>query len=243
MNHAFENMIANLQQIFDDVCSELSIDLSIEGLYAQPPSSDHDIAGTLDRAVVHLLEAESHGLGYALQVKEVSAAVDLVKGLLERLKAEQSVEWASTLPISKDNVVELGGHNDSWGGLSLFKDKGPDEANYQVSRKGANVFVEIDHQSETNFFTDLSSQISRGGLFVATYDVLRAGTLLNVFLSLPCGRSFPLEGSVAWVREIENCADGASPGMGITFKQLTSELRTAIYRYMIERPPLLFEVA
>lgn len=243
MKEAFENMIANLRRILEEVGSELSLDLSIEGLYSRPSSSGQDIAGTLDRAVWHLLEAESPRLSDVLQAKEVVAATDLIRGLLERLKAEQSVEWALMLPVSKEKFFESGLSNDTRGGLSLFRGKAGESSEHRVSRQGATVFVEIDHDSETNFFTDLTSNIDRGGLFVATYDVLRAGTPLNIFLSLPGGRSFPLQGRVSWVREYENCTEGTSPGMGITFKQLTSEISSAICRYMTERPPFLFETA
>jgi uncharacterized protein (TIGR02266 family) len=239
MFNAFDKMIVNFQQILDDACAELSLDLlSIEELYSRQSLCGQDFADTLDRAVRHLLQAESDRIGYALQVKEVRLAEDIILGVLERLKAEKSTEWAPTLP-----VAEFDGGSHSPDGLSALGDEGMDGASSRVSRKGATVFVEVAHDSETNFFTDLSSEITRGGLFVATYDILRTGTPLNVHLSLPCGRSFPLQGSVSWVREYENCAEGASPGMGITFQQLSSELKAAVNRYMTVRPPLLFEMA
>lgn len=239
MFNAFDKMTANLQQILDEVCSELNLDRSLESIYSQGSSAGQDVAGTLDLAVWHLLEAESDGLSYVLQAREVSAAADLVRDVLEQLLAEQSTEWATTLPVLK----ETGCGNDLPIGLSALRDEGTDGTDYWFSRNGATVFVEIDHDSETNFFTDLTSDINRGGLFVATYNILSAGTSLNLYISLPSGHSFPLQGSVSWVREFESCTEGASPGMGITFKQLTSELTAAICRYMTERPPLLFEMA
>ncbi|MCU0664153.1 MAG: PilZ domain-containing protein [Myxococcota bacterium] len=213
MKDEFDKMIANLERTVDELCHELNLDVTIEGLYSLGSLHGKNVADTLDSAVRHLLEAGSPGLHCVLQAKKVSAATDLVRGVLEQFKAEQSTDGET------------------------------DVASSRVSRRGAKVFVKIDHISETNFFTDLSSEISRGGLFVATYDVLSAGTSLSVFLSLPCGRSFPLKGSVSWVREFENCAGGASPGMGITFQRLSAELTAAVNRYMAKRPPLLFEMA
>jgi uncharacterized protein (TIGR02266 family) len=243
MFDAFDRMIVNLQQMLDELRFELKLDLSLEDLYCARACCGEDIAGFLDSAVRHLLQAESERLSYVLQAQEVRFAEDLLRGVFEQLKAQQTMAWALALPVESEESFSFGCGADSIDGLSALEDVVTDEARYRVARRGATVFVEIDHDSETNFFTDLSFEISRGGLFVATYDVLSEGTPLNVFLSLPCGRSFPLQGSVSWVREFESCAEGASPGMGITFKQLTMEHTSAISRYMTERPPLFFEMA
>jgi uncharacterized protein (TIGR02266 family) len=221
MDRSFENMVENFQKVIGEVCSEWNYSLSAESLYSICSSREQGMADALDCAVRHLLKAESKDLGDAARGEEIRVAKGLVGKVLEQIKNESS----------------------SWGLDGSAGDEGSCEVRSGVLRKGSTVFVDIDHESETNFFTDITSEISRGGLFVATYDILRAGTPVNIQLSLPCGRSFPMQGFVSWVREFESCAEGASPGMGVTFKNLTAEFTAAISNYMAKRPPLLFEMA
>lgn len=221
MDRSFENMVVNFQKVIGEACSEWKCSLSVESLYSVCSSREQEMAEALDCAVRHLLNAESTDLGEAVRAAEIRVAKDLVGKVVEQIKVEPSRQGL---------------------GRSVSAE-GASKAQSEVLRKGSTVFVDIDHESETNFFTDITSEISRGGLFVATYDILRAGTPLNIQLSLPCGRSFPMQGFVSWVREFESCAEGASPGMGVTFKNLTTEFTSAISSYMAERPPLLFETA
>ena len=45
--------------------------------------------------------------------------------------------------------------------------------------------VEVDHQSEHNFFTGFMENISSGGLFVATYGLMEIGQRLEVSFTVP----------------------------------------------------------
>lgn len=103
------------------------------------------------------------------------------------------------------------------------------------------VEVEIGYQSETNFFTGLSMDISTGGLFVASYDVPLVGTPVNVNFNLPGGPIMSLDGVVRWVREYNPVTPDMVPGFGVSFVNLSPAEETAINDYLARSSPLLYE--
>lgn len=103
------------------------------------------------------------------------------------------------------------------------------------------IAVEIGFQSETNFFTGLSMDISTGGLFVATYDVPPVGTRINVNFSLPHGPMLSLDGVVRWVREYNPAIPEMVPGIGVSFVNLSLADEAAINEYLAWSAPLLYE--
>jgi len=103
------------------------------------------------------------------------------------------------------------------------------------------VEVEIGYQSETNFFTGLSTDISAGGLFVASYDVPPLGTPVNVNFRLPGGPMMSLDGVVRWARELNPVNPEMVPGFGVSFEHLDPAEEQAINRYLAHSAPLLYE--
>ena len=101
--------------------------------------------------------------------------------------------------------------------------------------------VDIGIHSETNFFTGFSMDISSGGLFVSTYDVLPVGTELNVNFSLPHGPVLSLDGTVNWVREYNSTQPDQAPGMGIRFTHISREDEEHINRYISQHDPLFYD--
>lgn len=107
--------------------------------------------------------------------------------------------------------------------------------------KRVHIEADIGFQSETNFFTGFGGNISNGGIFVATYDLLHIGTELTVSFVLPSGHQVTTRGRVTWVREpIEHDSD-LTPGMGVEFEELTDEDRTAVQAFIDRRTPLFFD--
>lgn len=97
--------------------------------------------------------------------------------------------------------------------------------------------VDIGFFSESNFYSGLTQDISEGGLFVATHQLLPVGTHVSVTFTLPGVREIQADGVVTWVREpLEG-----RPGMGIRFAQLRSEDQATIHRFIQKRPPLYHE--
>jgi uncharacterized protein (TIGR02266 family) len=107
---------------------------------------------------------------------------------------------------------------------------------------GARVFLEVDIGllSDSNFYTGLSQDLSRGGLFVATYQPKPAGTTVRVYFVLPDGHEVNADGVVRWTREE---SDDSPPGMGIAFQTLQDDDQRAIERFCEERAPLYHDSA
>jgi uncharacterized protein (TIGR02266 family) len=98
--------------------------------------------------------------------------------------------------------------------------------------------VEISLSSESEFFTGLTGDISRGGILIRTYKNLPVGTALALTFTLPEG-SVSGTGKVRWIREQE---DGSTRTVGVVFEELPEESRQAIERFCATRPPLYYDV-
>lgn len=95
--------------------------------------------------------------------------------------------------------------------------------------------VQIDMETDANFFIGYTTNISSGGLFIATYDPLARGEFIKVTFSLPHRvKPFELLGEVCWSREYNEMHEGVTPGMGINFVDLSEEDKTSI-NYFIDK--------
>jgi uncharacterized protein (TIGR02266 family) len=101
--------------------------------------------------------------------------------------------------------------------------------------------VDIGIQSETNFFTGFSQDISSGGLFIATYDILSMGTPMNVNFNLPRGPVLSLDGTVCWIREYNETTPDIFPGMGVRFENLSGGDEKAINHFIAKNPPIFYD--
>ncbi|MFO0682404.1 MAG: TIGR02266 family protein [Sandaracinus sp.] len=102
--------------------------------------------------------------------------------------------------------------------------------------------ADIGLHSATQFFTGLSGDISRGGLFVATWAPLPLGTEVTVSFVLPGGHPITAPGLVTWIREAQGEGIGeGSPGMGVRFVALSPGDRAAIERFLQRRPALFHD--
>lgn len=100
--------------------------------------------------------------------------------------------------------------------------------------------VAVDLESEHNFYTGLTQNISTGGLFVATNHLRKVGDLVTLRFTLPNDeRPLTVEAEVRWIRE--NSAlhrrEGRT-GMGLQFVALGPEAAAAIGQFMAERESL-----
>lgn len=101
----------------------------------------------------------------------------------------------------------------------------------------------VDFSSDDNFFNGFSANISDGGLFVATVNVLPLGTEVDLSFSLPSGHRIEAKGVVRWVREVNDKLPDAFPGMGVQFASLSNSAQVAIDQFMAQRDPLFFAEA
>jgi len=101
------------------------------------------------------------------------------------------------------------------------------------------VSVEMTLTCEHQLFTALSGDISRGGVFVATYKDVPLGTPVTVRMTLPGGAT-DLHGVVRWTRPPAPDGHGR-PGIGIAFENVSEESRALLDAFCREREPLLME--
>ncbi len=112
-----------------------------------------------------------------------------------------------------------------------------------VASGGPREMVEanVGASSETNFYVGFSGEISEGGVFVATYATLEAGTAVTIHVSLPGGFEFKVPGRVHFVRDPMDMNDDAEPGMGLRFEALPPDHRELILRFVRKRAPMFYD--
>lgn len=103
--------------------------------------------------------------------------------------------------------------------------------------------VKVDLESDHNFYTGLTQNISAGGLFIATHQLRRIGDYIKVKFSLP-GSPTPISinTEVRWIREnsLLHRFDG-STGMGVRFIDLSAEASQAILAFLENRDSLFYD--
>ena len=103
--------------------------------------------------------------------------------------------------------------------------------------------VKVDLESDHNFYTGLTQNISAGGLFIATHHIRKIGERITLKFSFP-GSDQPIavETEVRWIRENSalHKVDGSS-GMGVRFINLTPEASAAITSFLQSRDSLFYD--
>jgi uncharacterized protein (TIGR02266 family) len=103
--------------------------------------------------------------------------------------------------------------------------------------------VTVDLESDHNFYTGLTQNISAGGLFIATHHLRKIGDRITLKFTLP-GSSKPVEveTEVRWIRENTALmrADGGT-GMGVRFINLSPEAKTVIDGFLQSRESLYYD--
>ena len=103
--------------------------------------------------------------------------------------------------------------------------------------------VKVDLESEHNFYTGLTQNISAGGLFIATHHLKRIGDRITLKFLLPgSDKPVTVETEVRWIRENSALmrADGGT-GMGVRFINLSAEASAAISGFLQSRDSLFYD--
>ncbi|MEM9194147.1 MAG: PilZ domain-containing protein [Myxococcota bacterium] len=110
-------------------------------------------------------------------------------------------------------------------------------------RSAPRVAIEADIglQSDTNFYTGFSGDLSDGGIFVATYNLLPIGTELTVSFVLPDGPQITAHGRVSWIREANPNDPSIKPGMGVAFEGLPGSEQENVLAFIERRAPLFYD--
>ncbi len=104
------------------------------------------------------------------------------------------------------------------------------------------VTVQVTLESEHNFFTGLTQDLSKGGLFVATPHMCPIGTLVKLRMVLPtANKPFDVLTEVRWLRPHDLSADGGKAGVGLMFVEMSSEARAAVLAFLKQRDSIYFD--
>jgi uncharacterized protein (TIGR02266 family) len=99
--------------------------------------------------------------------------------------------------------------------------------------------VEVSLTSENNFYTGFTSDISAGGLFIATRESLPIGTALSFELKLGSG-VVQVNGVVRWVREYSALTEDVPPGVGVQFVNLHPKVAQVVNGFISKRRESIF---
>jgi uncharacterized protein (TIGR02266 family) len=100
--------------------------------------------------------------------------------------------------------------------------------------------VEVTLESDHNFYTGLTSDISVGGLFVATHALWPVGTRVCVHLKLPgFERALHVNAEVRWIRD--GRFSTLPSGIGVRFEDLPGDMLLALTRFVQDRDTIFYE--
>jgi len=118
--------------------------------------------------------------------------------------------------------------------------EGPGGA-YRGSQERQSIEANIGATTESNFYVGFSGEISEGGVFLSTYEVLPKGTPVDMLVTLPGGFETRVGGRVRFVRDPLDFSADSEPGMGIQFDQLGQKDRELILRFIRKRAPMFYD--
>ncbi|MDD5307187.1 MAG: PilZ domain-containing protein [Deltaproteobacteria bacterium] len=207
------------------------------------------ITTSIAKAVRALFAVQSSQPDERAHVAGVCEAMDHLRHTLALLQDVRSNEpavlgAASTIaralailyPVSKVQERQGGAPGSP---ASIIRGPVADDARRHEKRLA--IEADIGFQSDTNFFTGFSEDISSGGLFIASYDLRPIGATMNINFTLPDGHLVSVTGVVRWIREYTELHPDMAPGMGVQFQGLKHEDERAINRFLTQRPPMFFE--
>jgi uncharacterized protein (TIGR02266 family) len=107
------------------------------------------------------------------------------------------------------------------------------------------VEIEVGLETDSNFYTGLTQDISTGGLFLATHRLRPRGERLTIRFSLP-GNPDPItvEAEVRWIRDVSSFSDRQHDhptGMGLKFIALPPTAKAAIAAFLKQRDSIFFD--
>lgn len=112
----------------------------------------------------------------------------------------------------------------------------------RVSAEEIKISVEVNRESDHNFWSDLTFDVDSGGVFVSTYHALPIGAVVEIELGIEGEAPQSVRGVVRWTRAHGEGSD-ASAGIGVEVVAATDETRSRMRAFAEGvRAPMLFEV-
>jgi len=104
------------------------------------------------------------------------------------------------------------------------------------------VDFEVSVDGPHSFFTGITQDISKGGVFLATHQIYPIGTNMKLIFQVE-GVELVVDAVVRWVRSLERSnSDDVLPGMGLQFLNPGPELIKAFDSFIEKKEPLLVDV-
>jgi uncharacterized protein (TIGR02266 family) len=180
----------------------------------------------------------------AAQQLEAEAKVvgQIVQDLLAKNRAasearETAARTAAQAEASHAVELRAGSGEKAMQPIGRLRAPSPDNPSNRGSKR-VKMLARIDLTSDNNFFNGFSSNISDGGLFIATVDVVPIGTEVDVTFTIPPATKIDTKGIVRWVRAVDDKHPEVFPGVGIQFLDLDEPSRIAVEAFVAEREPL-----
>ncbi len=122
------------------------------------------------------------------------------------------------------------------------EDNSPSELSARAHRltRRVSVCLGVGFESEAIAFTGVTSDISEGGLFVATHTLPPVGCEIGLRFSLPSGPEVRTRGIVRWLRDSHE-TEAAPPGIGVQFSAIEEHDLALIRDFVDQREPAFFE--
>jgi len=122
----------------------------------------------------------------------------------------------------------------------------PAAVEQKASERRANTRVELEVEvgleSDHNFYTGLTQDISSGGIFVATPIHFRVGDQVSIKFTLPGhGSALAADAEVRWLRDPHVMRTDAPEGIGLRFLSLSPDVQAAIARFLESRDSLFYD--
>ena len=121
--------------------------------------------------------------------------------------------------------------------MSDMSEEGVKISGRQHARVSVNLGVTL--RSDSNFYVGFADNISEGGLFVATHDLLPIGSAITLEFRLP-GDDEPIciPAEVRWQRPVSDPENGILPGFGAKFLEVDSADQARLDDFISSREPL-----
>lgn len=101
------------------------------------------------------------------------------------------------------------------------------------------VRVGVTLTSDSNLYVGFTDNISEGGLFVATHEMLEIGEQVRLNFELPGSDDrIEVDGEVRWHREVSDTEQGMYPGYGVQFTDLCDGDKAKLQRFLEQREPM-----
>ena len=182
---------------------------------------------------------EEHRAGLARDASELERVEAAAEKARARREAEAARQRASAAPVSAPQGPSAQARPRA-SGQPLGKMSAPIAAGAGRSSSRIPMQTQVDMTSDSNVFTGFSTNLSEGGVFVATVNLLPVGTPVDLTFSLPGNTRIAVKGEVRWTREIDDRTPDVFPGVGVRFVELGVDAAQALHRFVASREPLFY---